>query len=570
METGPGLGEKKGTNHVVLQIPTYQEPPFTNHESIDTIKPSFAQNSQSGSSPKDSNLDMPELQNLRVEVKTPTSSSDITRPVPSPHRPPKISVTESISRRRSLTRSEFSKPKSRLVEPSYANEVELIKEVADSSPSHSRSPSVASPSPLKSTPATPEGNLESAPVNPKTPLIGQEDEDEDDEVYKTAILKVNEPSGKKSKVFFLTEFTLFVCIMGFLTASLTVHRLFNSMIWGLELWKWCVLVLVIFSGRLFSEWIVNVLVFLIEKNYLLKKKVLYFVYGLRKSVQAFIWLGLVLLAWGLLFDGGVKRTRKTSKILHYVTRTLASFLTGAGIWLAKTFLVKLVASSFHVNRFFDRIQESIFHQYIVRTLSGPPVMEMGEKIGSSTEKQNKRRKEIDMVKKMKHGKVSVWTMRGLIDMISGTRISTLSGTLDESDDEEGKQKDKEITSELEAKAAAYKIFKNVAKPDSKYIGEDDLLRFMERDEVENVIPLFEGAAATREIKRPALRNWLVKEIENVNKMKLALYVNHTINFQNPGDRGNRRSDLMLELKKILEDLDIKYHLLPQEVRLKNI
>ncbi|KAJ4824777.1 hypothetical protein Tsubulata_024570 [Turnera subulata] len=502
--------------------------------------------------------------------------------------PPKIPVTASISRRRSLTRSEFSKPKSRLVEPPYPNDAELKEEktrLANSSPSRSKSPSVASPSHLRSTPATPKGNLKSAPVTPKTPLIGtpeHEDEDDDDEVYKTAILKVSEPRGKKWKVFCLTEFTLFVCIMGFLTASLTVHRLLHSMIWGLELWKWCVLVLVIFSGRLFSEWIINVLVFLIEMNYLLKKKVLYFVYGLRKSVQAFIWLGLVLLAWGLLFDGGVKRTRKTSKILNYVTRTLASFLIGAGIWLAKTFLVKLLASSFHVNRFFDRIQESIFHQYVLRTLSGPPVMEMGEKIGSSrtmpgqlsfrtTEKQNEEKKEevidIDKLKKMKHGKVSAWTMRGLINVISRTGLSTLSGTLDESDDEDSEQKDKEITSEWEAKAAAYKIFRNVAKPGSKYIDEDDLLRFMKRDEVENVIPLY--IESKPQHWRPS-HSMQVKEIENVNKMKMALYVNHTINFQNPGDRGSRRSDLVLELKRIFEDLGIKYHLLPQEVRLSNV
>jgi hypothetical protein len=46
------------------------------------------------------------------------------------------------------------------------------------------------------------------------------------------------------------------------------------------------------------------LVFLIEMNFLLKKKVLYFVYGLKRSVQVFVWLGLVLLAWDLLFDGG--------------------------------------------------------------------------------------------------------------------------------------------------------------------------------------------------------------------------------------------------------------------------
>jgi len=63
---------------------------------------------------------------------------------------------------------------------------------------------------------------------------------------------------------------------------------------------------------------------------------------------------------------------------------------------------------------------------------------------------------------------------------------------------------------------------------------------------------------------------VVKDIENVNKMKMALYVTHTINFQNYGDKNSRRSELVLELKKILEDLNIKYHLLPQEVHLSYV
>lgn len=62
----------------------------------------------------------------------------------------------------------------------------------------------------------------------------------------------------------------------------------------------------------------------------------------------------------------------------------------------------------------------------------------------------------------------------------------------------------------------------------------------------------------------------VKEIENLNKMRMALYVNHTINFQNSADRGNRRSDLVLEMKKIFEELGIKYRLLPQEVHLSYV
>ncbi|KAL6008568.1 hypothetical protein ACLOJK_034081 [Asimina triloba] len=57
---------------------------------------------------------------------------------------------------------------------------------------------------------------------------------------------------------------------------------------------------------------------------------------------------------------------------------------------------------------------------------------------------------------------------------------------------------------------------------------------------------------------------VVKEIENVNKMKIGLYVLHTMNHQNYGEKSSRRSELVFELKKIFESLGIKYNLLPQE------
>lgn len=63
---------------------------------------------------------------------------------------------------------------------------------------------------------------------------------------------------------------------------------------------------------------------------------------------------------------------------------------------------------------------------------------------------------------------------------------------------------------------------------------------------------------------------MVKEIENVNKLKMCLAVQHTINHQNYGERNNRVTELILELKKIFETLDIKYRLLPQEVHLNKI
>lgn len=41
----------------------------------------------------------------------------------------------------------------------------------------------------------------------------------------------------------------------------------------------------------------------IERNFILmKKRVLYFVYGVRSSSKNCLWFGLVLLAWNLMFD----------------------------------------------------------------------------------------------------------------------------------------------------------------------------------------------------------------------------------------------------------------------------
>uniref|UniRef100_A0A0A0L0V0 Mechanosensitive ion channel MscS domain-containing protein n=1 Tax=Cucumis sativus TaxID=3659 RepID=A0A0A0L0V0_CUCSA len=60
---------------------------------------------------------------------------------------------------------------------------------------------------------------------------------------------------------------------------------------------------------------------------------------------------------------------------------------------------------------------------------------------------------------------------------------------------------------------------------------------------------------------------VVQEIENVNKIKIALYTNHTMNFQDWTEKNQRRTELVMELKRIFEELKINYNLLPQTVHL---
>ncbi|CAN0841523.1 Mechanosensitive ion channel protein 10 [Linum grandiflorum] len=458
------------------------------------------------------------------------ASSFPPTPPHNPHRVPHSS-TFPISPAIRLRQSEFSKPKSRLVEPPppYSTAAILKQAKAGGGGGSGSSPYRKSPyadvnMPTKSPEAT--------PITPRTPLIGSPGEDDaDDGICKTTnvveVRSSTSPGKKKWKVIASIELAAFVSIVALLTASLTIPRMNNSQIWGLRLWKWFVLLLVIFCGRLATEYTVNVLVFLIERNFLLKKKVLYFIYGLKDCVQAFIWIGLVLLAWVLLFHLGVDRSPDTTKILSRITRAISGVLIAAAVWLLKTVVIKLLASSYHVNRFFDRIQESIFHQYVLRALSGPPVMEMAESIGRgvgtpgrlsfrSIDKDKDQQKEevidMDKLKKLKHEKVSAWTMKGLVDVVLGSGLSTLSSILEftEETEEEYEQKDYEITSEWEAKAAAYKVFRNVTKTGSKYIDEEDLLRFLKKEEVDNFILLFDGASGTGKIKRSVFKKWLVK------------------------------------------------------------
>ncbi|KAL0407661.1 UNVERIFIED_CONTAM: Mechanosensitive ion channel protein 10 [Sesamum radiatum] len=469
--------------------------------------------------------------NAQKSVSIGCPSPEIVRIGPSSNKPPKIPSSETLTRRKSLSRSVYSKPKSRFGEQSVSIDGKMFEENGPSAEENVISTRNSPNTKLDANSASMKEINRSVPITPKTPLMsspgGFRGIDEDEEIYKRVSSR-RKLKYRKVKAKVLVEWLLFLCILGCLIASLTVHWLQKLTLWGLPIWKWCVLVLVTFSGLLVTEWLMHFVVLLIELNFLLKKKVLYFVYGLKKSVQTCIWLGLVLVTWVLLFQEAVKGSHLTTRILHFITWTIAAMLIGALLWLLKTLLLKILASSFHVNTFFDRIQESIFHQYILLTLSGPPVLESAQMLGKTNSnvsqfsfrvtkkgKEGKEKKEkevidINKLHQMKQEKVSAWTMKMLVDVISNSGLTTLSNVIDESVYDGGnEQADKEITNEEEAIAAAYYIFRNVAQPGCKYIDEYDLRRFMLKEEVELVLPMID-VAETGQIDRKALTDWVVK------------------------------------------------------------
>ncbi|EOA20024.1 hypothetical protein CARUB_v10000298mg [Capsella rubella] len=436
------------------------------------------------------------------------------------HKPPKTPSPNNggLVRRKSVSRSVYSKSKSRFGEQQSfrydhnreENGGSSLREQFGAASSFARSSFDR---------ASPNNKSNRSITSQALSKVDEDETDENEEIYR----KVKLHRSKRSAMTFLAllELVLFMGILATLVVSLTIDKVKDHTIWGLELWKWCVLVMVTLSGLFLTNWFMHFAVFLIEKNYLLKKKVLYFVHGLKKNVQVFIWFGLILIAWICLFDDDDRHSRKTKKFLDFITATIITLLVGSVLFLVKTFALKVLASKFNVRNFFERIQESVFHQYVLQTLSGPPLIEEAENVGrvpstghlSFTSTKNgkaKDKKVIDMgkVHRMKQEKVSAWTMRVLIEAVGTSGISTISSTLDEVNNRK-ERTDKEITSEMEAVAAAYEIFNNVAKPNQNFIEEDDLLRFMIKEEVDLVLPLIEGAADTGKITRKAFTEWVV-------------------------------------------------------------
>ncbi|XP_050218255.1 mechanosensitive ion channel protein 10-like [Mercurialis annua] len=336
--------------------------------------------------------------------------------------------------------------------------------------------------------------------------------------------------------FIILESAALLCVMGVLISSLTVEKLKKPIFWSLGIWKWCLLALSILCGRLISYLLTEATLFLIW-TFWLDEKVLYFAYGVKKSVMFFIWLSLVTLAWGLLSTLGVNRSKETTEILHDVTKGLGGCLIGAALWLLKTLFVKLIGS-LHATKLFQKIREAIRLRKVVLALS---VLNMSmeytgrkksksvsvrftrlvrafsiadiDDIDSEKQKGNKvsifREKVAEIVCKMglkkkskeKADGVSTHTMIELINAIRGKKLIPLTYITTKKKNKDGAvaygnninekmakalRAAQEITDEAEAKIAANDLFSTLAgSEDAGYLDLETLLEFVKDEKVKD-------------------------------------------------------------------------------------
>ncbi|XP_037428300.1 mechanosensitive ion channel protein 6-like [Triticum dicoccoides] len=395
----------------------------------------------------------------------------------------------------------------------------------------------------------------------------EEEEEDDDDPFTDADVPDDFNRGKLGALTILQWLSL-VLIIGALVCSLTIRPLSRKKLWELHLWKWELLVFVLICGRLVSGWAIRIAVFGVERNFVLRKRVLYFVYGVRGAVQNALWLGMVLASWHFLFDEGTN-----TAVLPYVTKVLLCLLVATLVRLVKTLLLKVLASSFHVSTYFDRIQEALFNQYVIDTLSGPqlvdedyviaevrelqragadipkelhpalPTKNLSEQRGTRVSgliskggginplsKEKKRREAdegitIDKLHRLNQRNVSAWNMKRLVKIVRFETLATMDEQIQEATAGEGAESGTQIRSEHEAQLAAKKIFHNVAKPGSKHIYLADLMRFMKQEEAIKAMHLFEGAQEHCRVGKKSMKNWVVNAFRE--RKALALTLNDT-------------------------------------------
>jgi hypothetical protein len=235
----------------------------------------------------------------------------------------------------------------------------------------------------------------------------------------------------------------------------------------------------------------------------------------RNAVRNVLWLGVALISWHLLFDSNVKEENPTT-VLPYVTKVLLCLLVATVVRLMKTLLLKVLASSFHVSTYFDRIQDALFNQYVIETLSGPPLIEESHMIaevqrlrsagaampnelqaatmpretlvpksgrltaaasrrGTSSKQLQRQKTErhnfddgisIDQLHRLSQKNISAWSMKRLMRIVRYGALTTMDDQIKHATDQ-GDELATQIHSEHEAKVAAKRIFHNVAKPGSK-------------------------------------------------------------------------------------------------------
>lgn len=63
---------------------------------------------------------------------------------------------------------------------------------------------------------------------------------------------------------------------------------------------------------------------------------------------------------------------------------------------------------------------------------------------------------------------------------------------------------------------------------------------------------------------------VLRDVEELNKLKISVWLTHKMNYQDMAERWSRRALLIEAMVKVFKELDIQYRLLPIDVNVRNM
>ncbi|CAL8467439.1 g6977 [Coccomyxa elongata] len=227
---------------------------------------------------------------------------------------------------------------------------------------------------------TPKGGVPSTPARSEDDFQFNEDLEEEP--------KAKTPFWRKWKFYrtaflFVTSFALIVAGVllrvlnrnGLPTAknapSINAWQRFKADVHDFELWRWF-----FFFGGLapiwwFGDFVVRLLVFLVESAFLNTKNVMYFLVAIRKPFGHFVRAVLLMPLYVPLFSPRAYASGTASTIYVNVLKAIGCLILFTFANVLSTLLAKLMASHFHKATHFHKMQEAIRKEYYLGQLSAP-------------------------------------------------------------------------------------------------------------------------------------------------------------------------------------------------------
>eukprot|EP00898_Chlorokybus_atmophyticus_P001837 jgi/Chlat1/2654/Chrsp178S02508 len=361
------------------------------------------------------------------------------------------------------------------------------------------------------------------------------DEDDDDDADS---VKASKDVTRLRAFLQWAEVGILIALVALVVVACTVNKFRRRRFLDTPLPHWAALLLSVASGRVLSSWTVQLSVRIVETQFMLHKQAVYYAYALRAPVRMLLWAVFVLTVWLILFD-----TQVNSK-LGFIKRVLICLVVAQGLFTLKVLAVKSLASKFHVKNYFERIQESLFHQYVLESLSAARRPKPARLRTTSHHSKHNSSTSLNLDDASSNGSpaitplhnadmpmsidkldtytsetVSIFKMKKMIKFVRNHKIKTYCSVL--RSEEGADAQAAEISNSRDAKVVAKKIFSNMIRPGESGIKREDVVRLLGQKRGEKAFSLFElGSEGT--VTKEALKLWVLKVYQARKSLALSL------------------------------------------------